>query len=332
MATTTVPNEALGRECCEPVLGGMAQTDRDRREPLLRAGNTNCGGCGMSIGLQMLSRAAGTEWPLQLVIPACCGIVTAGAYPYSAYGAPVAAATFAAAAAMATGLAHAGRLNGDRTRVVCWAGDGGTYDIGLATISAAAERNEDILYICYDNEIYGNTGGQRSSATPLGAATSTTPAGKEVPKKDILAIMAAHGIPYAASVSLAHPDDALRKLRFALAAQGFRFLHMLAPCPTGWKSEPADGIELVRLAVRSGLFAVVEVFDGWSTTINVEPRPSDADLERYFKLQGRFRKGGVDLAAVRAGIERQWKQLRLRALASPPAAAGRSEVDDGSNG
>jgi pyruvate ferredoxin oxidoreductase beta subunit/2-oxoisovalerate ferredoxin oxidoreductase beta subunit len=298
----------------EPLLGGVVQTAHDRREPLLRAGNTNCGGCGMSIGLNMLSHAA-ADHPIQLVIPACCAIVTAGPFPYSAYGAPTVATTFASAAAVASGLAHAARLNGERTRVVCWAGDGGTYDIGMATLSAAAERNEDILYICYDNEIYGNTGGQRSSATPLGAATTTTPIGKDVPKKDIVEIMAAHRIPYAATLSLAHPEDTLRKLRHALSITGFRFLHMLSPCPTCWKSEPADGIELVRLAVRSGLFAVYEVFDGWRTVINVEPELSEPALERYFKSQGRFRKAGAEIAAVRAAIERDWRRLRLRARA-----------------
>ncbi len=181
----------------EPALDGIAQSQRDRPEPLLRPGNTNCGGCGMSIVLNMLSRGIGKQ-NVQLVIPACCGIVTAGPFPFSAYGAPVVASTFAASAAFATGLARTAAMNGDDTRVICFAGDGGTYDIGMATVSASAERNEDLLYVCYDNEIYGNTGGQRSSATPVGARTTTTPAGKTQPKKDILAIMAAHGIPDAA--------------------------------------------------------------------------------------------------------------------------------------
>ncbi len=298
--------------CChEPVLDGMAQTPSDRREPVLRAGNTNCGGCGMSIGLNMLSRAAADE-KIQMVIPACCGIVTGGAFPYSAYGAPVVASTFASAAAVATGLAHVARLNGERTRIVCWAGDGGTYDIGMACLSAAAERNEDVLYVCYDNEIYGNTGGQRSSATPLGAVTTTTPLGKDVEKKDIVGIMAAHRVPYVATLSLAHPEDVLRKMRFALAARGFRFLHMLAPCPTGWKSEPAEGIELVRLAVRSGVYVVCEIFDGERTVVNVDSELSEGALEQYFALQGRFRKSKLDLPRIRRTIVDRWQSLRRR--------------------
>jgi len=294
----------------EPILTGLAQTAADRTEPLLRAGNTNCGGCGMSIGLNMLSHALGDR-PVQMAIPACCGIVTAGPYPYSAYGAPVVASTFASAAAVASGLSHVARLNGKNTRVICWAGDGGTYDIGMATLSAAAERNEDILYICYDNEIYGNTGGQRSSATPLGAVTTTTPAGKTVGKKDILAIMAAHGIPYAASISLAHIDDAFHKLRFAIDCHGFRFVHMLAPCPTGWKSEPGDTVALVRDAVSAGLFPVIEIFDGTRTVINVEPDFSDAALDRYFGGQGRFNSDVMNRDDVDAAIQKNWKRLRL---------------------
>lgn len=292
----------------EPLLDGMAATDRDRHEPMLRAGNTNCGGCGMSNVLQFLGKAA-VERPIQMVIPACCGIVTAGPFPYSAYGAPVMASTFAAAAAAATGLAWVAQLNGEATRVVCFAGDGGTFDIGFATLSAAAERNEDILYICYDNEIYGNTGGQRSSATPLGATTTTTPTGKSVRKKDVLGILAAHGVPYVATISLAHPEDAVRKLRFALDLRGFRFLHVLSPCPTGWKSEPGDGIELVRLAVKSGLYPIYEVFDGESARVNVVPAHDDAALARYFSLQGRFRRSEVDISAVRADITRMWRRI-----------------------
>lgn len=295
----------------EPILGGMAQTAADRATPLLRAGNTNCGGCGMSIGLNFLTHAIAHR-RVQMVIPACCGIVTGGAFPTSAYGAPVAAATFASAAAMATGLAQVARLNGDEVRVICWAGDGGTYDIGMATVSAAAERDEDILYICYDNEIYGNTGGQRSSATPLGAVTTTTPTGKEVRKKDMLGIMAAHGVPYVATVSLAHPEDALRKLEHALELRGFRFLHIFAPCPTGWKCEPSEGISLVRLAIRSGLYPVYEVDADGAVTINVEPEMSMEALEKYFASQGRFRKTRVDHAAIRAEIDRTWRRLRAQ--------------------
>lgn len=295
----------------EPILDGIARTDADRPEPLLRAGNTNCGGCGMSIALNMISRAiAGRR--VQMVIPACCGIVTAGPFPYSAYGAPVVASTFAAAAAVATGLARVAQSNNEDMRVLCFAGDGGTYDIGLATVSAAAERNEDILFICYDNEIYGNTGGQRSSATPFGAATTTTPGGKHVEKKDILAIMAAHRVPYAASISMAHPEDMMRKLQRGLDTRGFRFLHLLAPCPTGWKSEPAEGVELVRWAVQSGLYPVLEIVDGTDWRVSVEPTFAKDALDRFISHQGRFAKSGVSPDDVRKAVLRNWDALRAR--------------------
>jgi pyruvate ferredoxin oxidoreductase beta subunit/2-oxoisovalerate ferredoxin oxidoreductase beta subunit len=218
--------------------------------------------------------------------------------------------TFASASAAASGVASVAQLNGEDLRVICLAGDGSTFDIGFASLSAAAERNEDVLYICYDNEIYGNTGGQRSSATPAGAVTTNTPDGKVEQKKDILAILAAHRIPYAASISLAHAEDTLRKMRYALDQKGFRFLHVLSPCPTGWKSEPALGLELVRLAVRSGLFPVYEIFDGKRHVVNIEPDFSDEALNMYLSLQRRFQKSGLSAADLRPAIDRYWQNLR----------------------
>ena len=281
-------------------------------EPLLRAGNTNCAGCGMSIGLRWLDEALGEKRPY-LVIPAACAIVTAGAFPTSSYGVPTLAATFASAAAYATGVATVAALNGEQHPTVCWAGDGGTYDIGVATLSAAAERNEDILYICYDNEIYGNTGGQRSSATPEGALTSTTPQGKIERKKDMMAIMAAHRIPYAATLSIANRDDFLRKVKIARDTRGFRFLVMLSPCPTGWKSSPDESVDLIDLAVRSGLFPLYEVFDGERYRINA--RPDGTDVGEYLKRQRRY--SAVDAAVLHQRIGTQWSYLNAMAERFP---------------
>ncbi len=278
-------------------------------EHLLRAGNTNCAGCGMSVGLQWLGEALNEEQPL-VVIPACCGIVTAGAFPTTAYNAPVAASTFASAAAVATGLRAVARLNRDRTPVICWAGDGGTYDIGLATLSAAAERNEDIVYICYDNEIYGNTGGQRSSATPEGVFTTTSPGGKSGRKKDIMGIMVAHGIPYAATLSIAHREDFLRKMRTARQIPGFSFLLIHSPCPTGWKSEPDESIDLVRYAVSCGLFPLYEVFHGERYRINERPDPPTIEaINEYMSRQRRYTSAAVDMEHVKREIERRWRFL-----------------------
>ena len=287
------------------------------RECLLRPGNTNCGGCGMSIGLNMLDRAltdAGES--CSLVIPACCGIVTAGAFPTTSYGVPTIATTFASSPAVASGVASIRDLNNEPGQVICWAGDGGTYDIGLGTLSAAAERNENIIYICYDNEIYGNTGGQRSSATPAGARTSTTPWGKSERKKDIMSIMAAHRIPYAATLSVAHPDDFARKMSTALSLQGMRFLLLHSPCPTGWKSEPEDSVKLVRLAVASGLFPLYEVFDGSTYRINIEP--DGTDPTEYFHRQGRFVDDEIDLDTTRRECEDRMQRLHALAELYPP--------------
>jgi pyruvate ferredoxin oxidoreductase beta subunit/2-oxoisovalerate ferredoxin oxidoreductase beta subunit len=283
---------------------------------LLRPGHTNCGGCGMSVGLTLLGRTlAAAGEGCTLAIPACCGIVAAGAFPTTSYGVPTVATTFAAAPAFASGIASVRDLNGEPGQVICWAGDGGTYDIGLATLSAAAERNENLIYICYDNEIYGNTGGQRSSATPPGARTTTTPGGKSETKKDIVRIMAAHRVPYAATLSIAHPEDFERKVKTALGISGLRFLLLHSPCPTGWKSEPSESVQLVRLAVQSGLFPLYEVWDGRYYRINVEPEW--ADPAEYYARQRRFPKDSIDLDAVRRECRESYEWLSALAERFP---------------
>jgi len=297
----------------EPVEGARVACSE---ECLLRGGNTNCGGCGMSVVLTMLGRILEQlDENATLVIPACCGIVTAGGYPTSSYGVPVLGATFGSSPAFASGFAAVRDMNGEAGQVINFAGDGGTYDIGLATLSAAAERNENFLYLCYDNEIYGNTGGQRSSATPIGAKTTTTPYGKPDAKKDIVGIVAAHGVPYTATVSIADPEDFDRKVRTALRLKGFRFLLIHAPCPTGWKSDPSQTIQLVRSAVNSGLFPLYEVFDGKRYRVNYEL--DGTDPAEYYAVQRRFTDGQVDLDAVRADARDRYDRLRLLAETWP---------------
>jgi pyruvate ferredoxin oxidoreductase beta subunit/2-oxoisovalerate ferredoxin oxidoreductase beta subunit len=270
----------------------------------------------MSTALTMLGRALQGE-QYSLVIPACCGIVTAGAFPTSSYGVPVVASTFASAPAFATGVEAVASMNDAPPTVICWAGDGGTYDIGMATLSAAAERNENLIYICYDNEIYGNTGGQRSSATPVAAKTTTTPGGKSQSKKEIIEIMAAHRVPYAATLSIAHPDDFRKKIQTALQIKGFRFMLAHSPCPTGWKSEPAESIELVSLAVRSGIFPLYEVFDGLRYRINEEP--DGTDPSRYYSMQKRFKGQEIDLDSVKQSVQLNGQRLRdLEAMGGSP--------------
>ncbi len=317
MTTSTHSDLAAKRECAAALTQAPDGTSFNScEECLLRPGNTNCGGCGMSLVLSFLGRALEkANDRAMLVIPACCGIVAAGGYPTTSYNAPVLGATFGAAPAFASGLAAIHEINGQPGQVVCFAGDGGTYDIGMASLSGAAERNENLIYICYDNEIYGNTGGQRSSATPVGAKTTTTPHGKSHTKKDIMAIMAAHRIPYAATLSVAHPEDFERKIAIALKTRGFKFLVAHSPCPTGWKSEPSRSVQLVRTAVRSGLFNLFEVFEGERYRINATPDGTDpAD---YFEGQRRFPKDAVNLDDVRQQCKDRFDRLARFAQAWP---------------
>ena len=295
-------------------------------DPLWRAGNAACAGCGMSLGLQWMGRGLNGVTPT-MVVPACCASVTPGSFPTTAFGAPTVVSTFASAAAVATGVSQVRQANGEEEPTICWAGDGGTYDIGMASLSAAAERNEDLLYVCYDNEIYGNTGGQRSSATLAGAKTTTTPRGKIERKKDIVAILAAHRIPYAATLSLAHPDDLMRKLQTALATRGFRFLLLLSPCPAGWKSDPSMTVELVRTAVGTGLFPLYEVFDGLRYRINV--RPDGTPLEQYVSGQLRFRSKSFDIERLRTDIAAAWDRMEQLEQAFP-AYEHEGRLPDGS--
>lgn len=293
-----------------------------RREaglPPLAGGHSLCQGCGIPAVVRTV--LGSFDRPVVVVNATGCLEVATTRFPTTAWNVPWVHVAFENAAAVASGVDAAKRALRRRNAlpedqepaVVVFAGDGGTYDIGMATVSAVAERDEDVLYVCYDNEIYGNTGGQRSSATPVGASTSTTPTGKHHAKKDILSIMASHRIPYAASVSLAHVDDMMRKFRRALDTRGFRFLHILSPCPTGWKSEPAEGIQLIRQAVDSGLYPVIEIADGTHYTINIEPSFSVDALRAFIEGQGRFLKSKIAVETVQAGVQQQWEMLRRQA-------------------
>jgi pyruvate/2-oxoacid:ferredoxin oxidoreductase beta subunit len=280
-------------------------------DEVLSPGHMGCAGCGAALAMRIALKALGRQ--TVLVIPACCWSVIDGPSPYSAAGVPVMHTPFPSAAAAASGVRAALDLKGDLETSVCaWAGDGGTFDIGIQALSAAAERNENILYICYDNEAYMNTGVQRSSATPLGAWTTTTPGArvKDRPKKDLLAIMAAHGIPYAATASIAFPDDLAGKIARARSIKGTRFLHVLAPCPPGWKIPSEKVINAARLAVMSRVFPLVEVLHGTDWRITLDP--GRVPLEEYLKGQGRFRfllNQPEALEGARAFVEERWQQI-----------------------
>lgn len=251
-----------------------------------------------------------------IVMPACCWSVIAGPFPYSTVRVPLLHTAFETAASAASGVRAALDVRGDReTTVLAFAGDGATFDIGLGAVSAAAERNENILYVCYDNEAYMNTGIQRSSATPLGAWTTTTPQKKRHKKKDILGILAAHEIPYAATASVAFPEDVMAKTRRARELRGFRFLHILTPCPPGWKIPSEQSIHLARLAVLSRSFPLVEVFDGRRYQLQEMGPP--IPVREYLRAQGRFSLvTPEEEAAIERDVEYRWQRLRRLASSS----------------
>ncbi len=197
------------------------------------------------------------------------------------------------------------------TTVVAWAGDGGTFDIGIQALSGTAERNDDILYVCYDNEAYMNTGIQRSSATPYGAWTTTTPVKhfKDRPKKDMVAIMAAHTIPYIATASIGYPEDLVKKVKKAKEIKGTRFLHIYAPCPTGWKTRPEDTIRLSRLVVQNAIFPLYEIEEGEKYTLSIKLREKKP-IEDYLRIQGRFRHlTEKEERYMQEEVDKKWERL-----------------------
>jgi pyruvate/2-oxoacid:ferredoxin oxidoreductase beta subunit len=280
-------------------------------EEVTAPGHVGCGGCGATLSMRLAMKALGRN--TILVVPACCWSVIDGPAPFSAAGVPLMHTPFASAAAAASGVRAALDRKGQPDTLVCaWAGDGGTFDIGIQALSAAAERNEDIIYVCYDNEAYMNTGVQRSSATPFGAWTTTTPGDrvKEQPKKDLLRIIAAHNIPYAATATVAYPEDFLAKFTRARETRGTRFLHLLSPCPPGWRIPSERAIEFARLAVATRVFPLVEVENGTKWRVTVDP-PREP-LESYLEGQGRFRALAADAARVEQvadALDARWRML-----------------------
>lgn len=283
-------------------------------DELMSSGHLGCQGCGATNAMRFALKGLGPK--SVIVMPACCWSVIDGPFPHSSIGVPVYHTAFETAASAASGVKAGLVMRGDdETEVVAWAGDGGTFDIGLQALSGAAERNEDFIYACYDNEAYMNTGIQRSGATPYGAWTTTTPTKfpKENPKKNMLDIMVAHQIPYAATASIAYPEDLISKFQRARTIKGTRFIHIFAPCPTGWKTAPEMTIELARLATQTHIFPLLEVFDGHRYEVSTPDRVKP--VEDYVKLQGRFRHfKEEDIALMQKGIDKRWETLLGREI------------------
>jgi pyruvate ferredoxin oxidoreductase beta subunit len=266
--------------------------------PCLGPGHRACLGCGEALGarlaLDAARRAAQAAGGDVLVVNATgCLEVFSSAYPYTSWNVPWIHSLFENAAAVASGVEAALRAQGrTELRVIAQGGDGGTADIGLQTLSGMFERDHDVLYICYDNEAYMNTGVQRSSLTPGGARTATTPVGgtsvgNERPKKDLPAIAVAHGVRYVATASVGYYRDLEKKVEAAMRYRGPRYLQVHVPCPLGWGYDGSLTIRVAQLAVRSGLYPLFEMVDG--KLANVRKLPKRLPVEEYARTQTRFR-------------------------------------------
>ena len=287
------------------------------KENILGPGHLACAGCGAAIAMRHALEALGPK--THVVMPAGCWSTFIGVYPNTCLSVPVMSVAFATTAATASGVkAGLDVLGRTDETVLAWAGDGGTFDIGIQALSGAAERNEDIIFVCYDNEAYMNTGIQRSSATPNGTVTTTTPSSAPKPqkKKDIVGIMAAHGVPFAATASIAYPGDLIDKLKKAKAIRGTKFIHLYASCPTGWRHATDMSVEVARMAVESRVFPLYEVTDGenWQLSSMPEKQPINA----YLKSQGRFKVMERDSAAeFQNDVDKSWQSLIRKCRDTP---------------
>jgi pyruvate ferredoxin oxidoreductase beta subunit len=278
--------------------------DIAEKPDLFLSGHRACAGCAPATVMRLIMKA--TRGPTIVTQATGCMEVVSSIYPYTSWATPWLHTAFENAAANASGIEAAlrimkkkGKLKQGQVDVIALAGDGGTYDIGIQALSGAVERGHDFLFVLYDNEAYMNTGIQRSGGTPLGAATTTSPAGTAIPgklepKKPIAEIMLAHEMPYVATASPYYWRDLLTKVRKGLEVNGPAFLHVFAPCPRGWRSDPAKSIEFSKLAVESCMFPLWEAVNGQcqlstpSKLIALAPQKKKP-VKDYLQGQGRFR-------------------------------------------
>jgi len=276
----------------------------------LLSGHASCPGCAVALGVRQVLQAVPAN--TVLVVPPSCIAVMMGPLPLASTTLPVYQTAFETTAAAASGLARAYRARGEDVTVVCLAGDGGTYDIGIQALSGAAERNEDFLYVCFDNEAYQNTGNQKSGATPWGARTTSTPRGKATRKKDIMEILAAHRVPYAATASPAFREDLVAKVRRAVALRGTRFVLVTCPCVPGWGIADDASLAVARLAVESRALPLYEVEEGQRHRITYWP--AGIPVADYLRAQSRYAHlGESQVAEIQAEVDRRWATLVERA-------------------
>lgn len=288
----------------------MIAKAQSRPAEVLRPGHAACPGCGHAIGMRMVLQALGNR-AVVVVVPSCVAVIS-GPYPYVALNVPMFHSAFEIAAPTAAGISAALRIQGkEDIPVLAFAGDGGTFDIGLQSLSGAADRNDDFIYVCMDNEAYMNTGIQVSSSTPRYAWTGTSPRGNTRRKKQIMEIMAAHRIPYAATACIGFPEDLMGKVKKAKEIRGTRFLHLLSPCPTGWKTGEHLSPKVAAAAVETNIFPLYEIHGG--TDYRITHTPRGLPVETYLSLQGRYRHlGEKEIRSIQAETDRAWKDLQRR--------------------
>jgi len=269
-----------------------------KKEDLLSSGHRLCPGCAASIIVRQVFLAS--EKPVVVACATGCLEVATTIYPFTAWKTPFIHCAFENAASTLSGAEAAYRSLKRQDRIdkevnfIALGGDGGTYDIGIQALSGAMERGHNLLYICYDNEAYMNTGIQRSSASPRGAATTTSPVGRAVPegkqkeRKDLTQIMAAHNSPYVAQASPGYYNDLMKKVEKALSVQGPTFINILSPCPRGWRYDPSQTIEIAKLAVLTGFWPLYEVENG-KYRITYKPKKKRKPFREWLKSQGRFK-------------------------------------------
>ena len=273
-------------------------------------GHMACAGCGEVLGLKLVLQAVG-EKAMAVVLPSCLGIIL-GPFPYTTFKIPVFHAAFETAASSAAGISNALLAQGDEeTVVIALAGDGGTTDIGFQALSGAADRDENIIYCCFDNEAYMNTGIQSSSSTPEHAWTMTTPLGRSRKKKNMVEIMGAHKIPYAAAANSCFPDDLRRKIGEAKKLKGLKYIHILSPCPTGWRYPERLTPNIGRLAVETRYYPLYEIRDGQKYTITHYPK--NLPVGDYLLCQDRFKHlTHKQIEIIQKEVDTNWNELTRR--------------------